>query len=85
MYLSNLNHIAGTIKNLISDLVGVTCDGAKESCALKLSTAARTAVQSALFSLHGINLEENLLTPNTTTKLNRISWRIIRVGPLLKI
>jgi len=54
----NLQHIAGAIKNLLSDLAGVICDGAKASCALKLATAAGTAVQSALFSLHGIDVKE---------------------------
>ena len=52
----SLSHIASAIKNLISDLAGVICDGAKASCALKLSTAAGTAVQSALFALHGITV-----------------------------
>jgi L-cysteine desulfidase len=51
-----ITHIAGAIKNLIEDLAGVICDGAKNSCALKLATAAGTSVQSALFSLHGINV-----------------------------
>jgi L-cysteine desulfidase len=54
-----INHIAGAIKNLIEDLAGVICDGAKNSCALKLATAAGTAVQSALFSLHGINVNSS--------------------------
>lgn len=54
----NLRHIAGAIKNLLSDLAGVICDGAKASCAFKLATAAGTAVQSALFSLHGIDVKE---------------------------
>ncbi|BBO85591.1 UPF0597 protein [Desulfosarcina ovata subsp. sediminis] len=49
-------HIAGAIKNLIEDLAGVICDGAKCGCALKLATAAGTAVQAALFSLHGVNV-----------------------------
>lgn len=49
-------HIAGAIKNLIEDLAGVICDGAKCGCALKLSTAAGTAVQAALFSLQGVNV-----------------------------
>ena len=53
----NLQHISGAIKNLLSDLAGVICDGAKTSCALKLATAAGTAVQSALFALHGINVK----------------------------
>lgn len=50
----SINHISGAIKILIGDLAGVICDGAKSSCALKLATAAGTAVQSALFSLHGV-------------------------------
>lgn len=54
----NLRNIAGAIKNLLSDLAGVICDGAKAGCSFKLSTAAGTAVQSALFSLHGIDVKE---------------------------
>jgi L-cysteine desulfidase len=49
-------HIAGAIKNLTEDLAGVICDGAKGGCALKLATAAGTAVQAALFSLQGVNV-----------------------------
>jgi len=52
----NLVHISGAIKNLLSDLAGIICDGAKNGCALKLATAAGTAVQSALFALHGIQV-----------------------------
>jgi L-cysteine desulfidase len=50
------SHIAGAIKNLLEDLAGIICDGAKAGCALKLSTAAGTAVQAALFALHGVNV-----------------------------
>lgn len=49
-------HIAGAIKNLAEDLAGVICDGAKGGCALKLATAAGTAVQAALFALQGVNV-----------------------------
>lgn len=49
-------HIAGAIKNLTEDLAGIICDGAKAGCALKLATAAGTAVQAALFSLQGVNV-----------------------------
>jgi len=74
----NREHIAGAIKNLISDLAGVICDGAKAACALKLATAAGTAVQAALFSLHGINVSDSdgiiTGTPEQTTRnVGRIS------------
>jgi L-cysteine desulfidase len=52
----NVHHIAGAIKNLTEDLAGVICDGAKAGCALKLATAAGTAVQAALFSLQGVTV-----------------------------
>ncbi|MFH2067209.1 MAG: L-serine ammonia-lyase, iron-sulfur-dependent, subunit alpha [Pseudomonadota bacterium] len=51
-----VHHIAGAIKNITEDLAGVICDGAKAGCALKLSTAAGSAVQAALFSLQGVTV-----------------------------
>ena len=51
-----VGHIAGAIKNVIVDLAGIICDGAKGSCALKLATAGGTAVQAALFSLQGVTV-----------------------------
>jgi len=53
----DVRHISGAIKNLIMDLAGVICDGAKAGCALKLSTAGGTAVQAALFALQGVNVQ----------------------------
>jgi len=68
----NVMHIAGAIKNLVGDLTGVICDGAKPGCAFKLATAAGAAVQSALFSLHGINIAPTdgiiAATPEQTTR-----------------
>jgi L-cysteine desulfidase len=53
----DIQHITGAITNLTVDLAGVICDGAKAGCSLKLATAAGTAVQSALFSLHGVYVQ----------------------------
>ncbi len=54
----HIKHISWAIKNLISDLAGVICDGAKASCAFKLATAAGAAVQSSLFALRGLCVKE---------------------------
>ncbi len=54
----DVKHMAGAIKNIMEDLAGVICDGAKAGCALKLNTAAGSAVQAALFSLQGINVQD---------------------------
>lgn len=45
--------IEGTIKNILGDISGMICDGAKVGCALKLSTSASVAIQGALLSLAG--------------------------------
>jgi len=54
----DVEHMAGAIKNIMEDLAGVICDGAKAGCALKLNTAAGAAVQAALFSLQGVNVQD---------------------------
>lgn len=51
-------HMEGAIKNIMEDLAGVICDGAKAGCAIKLNTAAGAAVQAALFSLQGVNVQD---------------------------
>ena len=42
--------IEGAIENMIADLSGMICDGAKAGCALKLSSAASAAIQSAIIA-----------------------------------
>ena len=52
----SIQQIGAAIKNLTEDLAGVICDGAKAGCALKLATAAGSAVQAALFALQGVTV-----------------------------
>jgi L-cysteine desulfidase len=46
--------IAGTIKNMVGNLAGMLCDGAKGGCALKLSTASSEAILSAELAKNNI-------------------------------
>ena len=41
------------MKNVIANLTGMICDGAKPSCALKISSGVSTAILSALLSMEG--------------------------------
>ncbi|WP_041277565.1 L-cysteine desulfidase family protein [Desulfotalea psychrophila] len=54
----DLQQVEGAIKNILEDLAGVICDGAKAGCAIKLNTAAGAAVQAALFSLQGVSVKD---------------------------
>ena len=52
----DMKHIHGAIENMIADLSGMICDGAKAGCALKLSSAASAAVQSAVIAKEGYSV-----------------------------
>ena len=43
--------VAYSVKNMIANLTGMICDGAKPSCALKLTTGVGTAVMSAMLAI----------------------------------
>ena len=43
--------ISFSIKNMIGNLTGIICDGAKPSCSIKVMSAASTAVISALMAI----------------------------------
>ena len=45
--------ICYSVKNMIANLTGMICDGAKPSCALKISSGVSTALLSALLSMEG--------------------------------
>jgi L-cysteine desulfidase len=42
-----------SVKNMIANLAGMICDGAKPSCALKISSGVSTAMLSAMLSIEG--------------------------------
>lgn len=54
----NQEQIEGAMKNMVADVSGTICDGAKLGCALKLSTAASVAVKYALLA------KQNCIVPS---------------------
>lgn len=49
-----IEQIEGAVKNIIGNLAGMICDGAKGGCALKLSTSASEAIIAAQLALQGV-------------------------------
>lgn len=47
------DQITYAVKNMIANLTGMICDGAKPSCALKLTSGVSTAVLSAMLAMQG--------------------------------
>ena len=55
--------VACSVKNMIANLAGMVCDGAKPSCALKVSSGVSTAVLSAMLAVqnHSVTSTEGLI------------------------
>ena len=52
------NNICYSVKNMIANLTGMVCDGAKPSCALKVSSGVSTAILSAMLSMENHHVTE---------------------------
>ena len=55
--------VAMAVKNMVATLTGMICDGAKPSCALKLSSAVSTAVMAATMAMehHCVSAYEGIV------------------------
>lgn len=51
----SLEQIKHGIQNTIASLSGMICDGAKSTCALKISTATNAAIQAATLAMNNIS------------------------------
>lgn len=69
--------IAGACQNLYANLTGMICDGAKESCAFKLSTSAEEAILSAYLAKNGVVSEKGVGVLGNT-----IEETVLNIGKL---
>ena len=50
----NVKQIGYAVNNMLGDVTGMLCDGAKADCALKISTCVNTAFQCAFMALDNV-------------------------------
>ncbi|MGF1682086.1 serine dehydratase subunit alpha family protein [Photobacterium minamisatsumaniensis] len=55
----NFKQASDAICSMIGDITGIICDGAKTSCAMKVSSSASAAIKAALMALDGIRVTGN--------------------------
>ena len=48
------DEVCAAIKNMIGNITGMVCDGAKEGCALKVASGVSSSLQSAVLALDGV-------------------------------
>ena len=70
-----IEQVEGAIENMVANLSGMICDGAKAGCALKLASAASAAVQSAIIA------KQNCIVPPMNGIVgNRVEQSIQNLG-----
>ncbi|MDE6382520.1 MAG: L-serine ammonia-lyase, iron-sulfur-dependent, subunit alpha [Muribaculaceae bacterium] len=47
------DEVCAAIKNMVANLTGMVCDGAKPSCAMKITSGVSTALMSAMLAMNG--------------------------------
>ena len=55
----NYDQVCYAIKNMIGNITGMVCDGAKIGCAMKVASGVSCAVQSAILALENICISDN--------------------------
>lgn len=45
--------VSASVKNMIANLTGMICDGAKPACSMKISSGVSTALMSAMLAMNG--------------------------------
>lgn len=53
-----LKQISYAIQNMIGNVTGMLCDGAKADCALKINTCTNAAMQSAFMAMQGLRVQK---------------------------
>ena len=67
--------ITFAVDNIIADLSGIICDGAKSGCSMKIVTGADTAMRSAFMALagYGISTDDGIIGSSAEESIRNLS------------
>nr|MCR4957422.1 L-serine ammonia-lyase, iron-sulfur-dependent, subunit alpha [Prevotella sp.] len=69
------DRICASVKNMVANLTGMICDGAKPSCSLKITSGVSTAVLSALLSMEGkcVSSQEGIVDDSVDKSIHNLT------------
>jgi len=69
------SRICASVKNMIANLTGMICDGAKPACSLKITSGVSTAVLSALLSMEGkcVSSQEGIVDDSVDQSIRNLT------------
>ena len=67
--------ICYSVKNMIANLTGMICDGAKPACSLKITSGVSTALLSALLAMEGkcVSSSEGIVDDNVDQSIHNLT------------
>jgi len=76
----DMQKITFAVDNVIGDLCGIICDGAKPGCAMKVTTGTETAIRSAIVALmgYGLSPDEGVLGKTAEESIRNLSTVSLR-------
>lgn len=71
----NYQQVSFAVQNMIANLTGMICDGAKPSCALKLTSGVSTAVLSAILAMENkcVTSVEGIIEDNVDLSIRNLT------------
>jgi len=69
------NEVCAAVKNMVANLTGMLCDGAKPSCAMKISSGVSTAMMSAMLAMNGkcVTSSEGIVSEDVDATIHNLT------------
>ena len=79
----DLNVIQSAIINMVSDVSGIICDGASNSCAMKVSTVTMSAFKAVLMARLGTRVSDHdgIVSPDAEQTINNLCRLVVNAMP----
>jgi L-cysteine desulfidase len=71
----DFEQVSASVKNMVANLTGMICDGAKPSCSLKLASGVSTAVLSSLLAMqqHCVTSVEGIIDDDVDRSIHNLT------------
>ena len=67
--------VCDAVKNMVANLTGMICDGAKPSCSMKISSGVHTAMMSAMLAMQGfaVTSAEGIISDDVDATIHNLT------------
>lgn len=83
LFAKDINTVYTTIINMISDVSGIICDGASNSCAMKVSTVTMSAFKAVMMAIKNIRVSDSdgIVSSDPEETINNLCQLVIKPMP----